>query len=295
MSIKTVGFVGIGNMGAPMAANLVKGGYHVIAYDVDHKRAAAFAKEHGARAASDPSGLAGADAIVTMLPTGKEVRAAILPIATKLRKGTVIIDMSSADPVGTRSLHAELARHGVHLVDAPVSGGVPRATDGTLAIMIGGERGAIAAARPVLEKMGARLFDVGGSGNGHAMKALNNFVAGTAFIAVSEALVVGERFGLDPAAMVDIMNVSTGKCFNTEHVAKQHVVSRKFASGFALGLLAKDVGIADTLAKAMDVQSPLIDMSAALLGEARDHVGFEQDHTRAYTFWEARGKKEAAE
>ena len=295
MTIKTIGFIGIGNMGAPMAANLVKGGFRVIAYDVDLNRASAFAKEHGASAARDLAGLADADAIVTMLPTGKEVRAAVLPLAGRLRKGAVVIDMSSADPVGTRALHAELAAHGVRLVDAPVSGGVPRATDGTLAIMIGGDREAIAAARPGLEKMGNRLFDVGGSGNGHAMKALNNFVAGTAFIAVSEALVVGERFGLDPAAMVDIMNVSSGKSFNTEHVAKQHVVSRKFASGFALGLLAKDVGIADALAKALDVRSPLIDMSAALLGEARDHVGFEQDHTRAYTYWEARGKKEAAE
>jgi 3-hydroxyisobutyrate dehydrogenase len=172
---------------------------------------------------------------------------------------------------------------------------VPRATDGTLAIMIGGEAAAVAAAKPVLSKMGARLFEVGGPGNGHAMKALNNFVAGTAFIAVSEALVVGERFGLDPATMVDIMNVSTGKSFNTEHVAKQHVVSRQFASGFALGLLAKDVGIADGLAKALGIDSPLIDMSSALLGEARDKVGSEKDHTVAFTWWERRSRKHAAE
>jgi 3-hydroxyisobutyrate dehydrogenase len=138
--------------------------------------------------------------------------------------------------------------------------------------------------------MGARLFDVGGPGNGHAMKALNNFVAGTSFIAVSEALLVGQKFGLDPGTMVDIMNVSTGKSFNTEMVAKQHVVSRQFASGFALGLLAKDVGIADGLAKALKVNSPLIDKSSALLGEARDNVGFEKDHTLAYTYWEKRGK-----
>jgi len=295
MDIKTIGFIGIGNMGRPMAANLVKGGFKVIAYDVDATRAAQFAKDHNATAATDLAALAGADAIITMLPTGKEVRAAVLPIAAKLRKGTLVIDMSSADPVGTRALHAELATHGIKLVDAPVSGGVPRATDGTLAIMIGGDKDAVADAKPVLEKMGTRLFDVGGPGNGHAMKALNNFVAGTAFIAVSEALLVGEKFGLDPATMVDIMNVSTGKSFNTEHVAKQHVVSRQFASGFALGLLAKDVGIADHLAKALDVHSPLIDMSSALLGEARDQVGGEKDHTLAYTWWERRDKKAAAE
>ena len=230
------------------------------------------AKDIGAKAAATLAELGKqVDAIVTMLPTGKEVRACLLEteggaLANALPTGATVIDMSSADPVGTRATHADLAKRGLAFVDAPVSGGVPRATDGTLAIMIGGDAAAIAAAKPVLAKMGTRLFDVGGPGNGHAMKALNNFVAGTAFIAVSEALLVGERFGLDPATMVDVMNVSTGKSFNTENVAKQHVVSRQFASGFALGLLAKDVGIAADLATAIDVDSaphpPLLSAAA---------------------------------
>jgi 3-hydroxyisobutyrate dehydrogenase len=299
--IKTVGFIGIGNMGRPMAANLHKGGYTVVLYDLDGKRAQQAAKDIGAKAAATLAELGKqSDAIVTMLPTGKEVRACLLEsesgaLATNLPKGAIVIDMSSADPVGTRQTHADLAKRGLALVDAPVSGGVPRATDGSLAIMIGGDADAIAAAKPVLAKMGARLFEVGGPGNGHAMKALNNFVAGTAFIAVSEALLVGERFGLDPATMIDVMNVSTGKSFNTENVAKQHVVSRQFASGFALGLLAKDVGIAAALAQAIGVDSPLIAKSSALLGEARDRVGGEKDHTLAYTYWEKRDKKAAAE
>jgi 3-hydroxyisobutyrate dehydrogenase len=301
MTIKTIGFIGIGNMGRPMAANLVKGGFAVVAYDADPARAAQFAKDAGARSAATLAELGkSVDAIVTMLPTGKEVRACLLEseggaLAASLPKGALVIDMSSADPVGSRQTHADLARRGLAFVDAPVSGGVPRATDGSLAIMIGGDAPAVAAAKPVLSKMGARLFEVGGPGNGHAMKALNNFVAGTAFIAVSEALLVGEKFGLDLATMVDVMNASTGKSFNTEHVAKQHVVSRQFASGFALGLLAKDVGIAATLAQAMGGDSPLIGMSAALLAEARDKVGFEKDHTLAYTHWEQRDKKAAAE
>jgi 3-hydroxyisobutyrate dehydrogenase len=201
--------------------------------------------------------------------------------------------MSSADPVGTRALYADLAKRGLVLVDAPVSGGVPRATDGSLAIMIGGDPAAVEEAKPVLSRMGTRLFDVGGPGNGHAMKALNNFVAGTGFIAVAEAVLVGKKFGLDPAVMIDIMNVSTGKNFNTENVVKQHVISRQFASGFALGLLAKDVGIAADLAKAIDVESPLISISSALLGEARDKVGAEKDHTLAYTYWEKRPPRAA--
>ena len=301
MDIKTVGFIGIGNMGRPMAANLVKGDYQVVAYDADATRAARFARETGARSAATLAELGRhVDAVVTMLPTGKEVRACLLEteggaLAANLPKGALVIDMSSADPVGTRATHADLAKRGLAFVDAPVSGGVPRATDGSLAIMIGGEAEAVAAAKPVLSKMGMRLFDVGGPGNGHAMKALNNFVAGTGFIAVSEALLVGQRFGLDPSVMIDVMNVSTGKNFNTENVAKQHVISGAFASGFALGLLAKDVRIAADLASAIDVDSPLTRLSSALLGEARDQVGGEKDHTLAYTWWEKRGKKAAAE
>jgi 3-hydroxyisobutyrate dehydrogenase len=299
MGIKTVGFIGIGNMGRPMAANLVKSGYQVVAYDVDTDRAAQFAKDVGAKSAATLAELGkSVDAVVTMLPTGKEVRAVLLEaeggaLAANLPKGAIMMDMSSADPVGTRALHADLAMMNIVLVDAPVSGGVPRATDGSLAIMIGGDPAAVERAKPVLAKMGTRLFDVGGPGNGHAMKALNNFVAGTGFIAVAEAVLVGKKFGLDPAVMIDVMNVSTGKNFNTENVVKQHVISRQFASGFALGLLAKDVGIAANLAKAIDVESPLIGMSSSLLAEARDKVGAEKDHTLAYTYWEKRPPRAA--
>ena len=299
--IKTIGFIGIGNMGRPMATNLARGGYQVVAYDADGKRAVQFAKDAGAKSAATLAALgAEVDAIVTMLPTGKEVRACLLEteggaLAASLPRGALIIDMSSADPVGTRQTHVDLAKRGLTLVDAPVSGGVPRATDGSLAIMIGGDAAAVAAAKPVLAKMGTRLFEVGGPGNGHAMKALNNFVAGTGFIAVAEAVLVGKSFGLDPSVMIDVMNVSTGKNFNTENVVKQHVISRQFASGFALGLLAKDVKIAADLAAAIDVESPLTRLSAALLGEARDWVGSDKDHTLAYTYWESRDKKAAAE
>jgi len=299
--IKTIGFIGIGNMGRPMAANLAKGGYRVALYDLDAKRAREAAKDIGAKSAATLAEMGQqVDAVITMLPTGKEVHACLLEdeggaLAANLPKGALVIDMSSSDPVGSRQTYTNLAKRSLAFVDAPVSGGVPRATEGTLAIMIGGDAAAVAAAKPVLAKMGTRLFEVGGPGNGHAMKALNNFVAGTAFIAVSEALLVGQQFGLDPATMVDVMNASSGKSFNTEHVAKQHVVSRQFASGFSLGLLAKDVGIAAKLAQQLGADSPLIGTSSALLDEARDNVGPENDHTLAYTYWEARGKKAAAE
>src|SRR4051794_32574457 len=251
--IKTIGFIGIGNMGRPMAANLVKGGYQIVVYDLDAKRAQETAGAIGAEATENLAELGKqVDAVITMLPTGREVRACLLEdeggaLAANLPKGALVIDMSSSDPVGSRATHADLTKRGLAFVDAPVSGGVPRATDGTLAIMIGGDAAAVALAKPVLAKMGQRLFEVGGPGNGHAMKALNNVVAGGAVSSCSAAPRGGRKFGLDPATMVDVMNASSGKSFNTEHVAKQHVVSRQFASGFSLGLFAKDVGIAADL------------------------------------------------
>lgn len=288
MSLRSVAFVGVGNMGGPMAANLVRAGFAVTAVDADPDRAAAWAAEHGAASAAALADAVGScDAVVTMLPTGVEVRAVLTDpaVLAAAPDELVAIDMSSADPVGTRALGADLAAHGIALVDAPVSGGVPRAEAGSLAIMIGGDAAAVERARPVLAAMGDRLFDVGGLGNGHAMKSLNNFVAGTAFVACCEAIAAGERFGLDPSVMIDVMNVSTARCFNTDLVMKQHVISGEFASGFALGLLAKDVGIADGLAHAVGSSSPLADLVTGLLASARDELGGAVDHTRAYEAW----------
>jgi 3-hydroxyisobutyrate dehydrogenase len=287
-----IGFIGLGNMGRPMAANLIQGGHEVLVHDALDGVAKAYAAQRGGRAVEGAKELAEADLIITMLPTGKDVASVLLDapdaIGAALRPGTVMVDMSSADPVGTRELGARLAAHGVQLVDAPVSGGVPRAESGTLAIMMGGDTAAIEAVKPVMALLGDRLFEVGTLGCGHAMKALNNFVAGTAFVAATEAIQVGERFGLDPTVMMDIMNVSTGRCFNTEMVMKQHVISGEFASGFALGLLTKDVGIAASLAAAVGHPEPLSQVVTDRLAEARDVVGATQDHTRAAEFWSGR-------
>jgi 3-hydroxyisobutyrate dehydrogenase len=167
-----------------------------------------------------------------------------------------------------------------------VSGGVPRAKDGTLAIMIGGNAGTVQAVKPVLSKMGGKLFEVGGLGCGHAMKALNNFLAGTSFAAASEAVRVGRTFGLDPAVMIDVINVSTGRSFPTDLVMKQHVLSGTFATGFALGLLAKDVGIAADLASQVGADAPIVRTISGLWAEARDAIGPAQDHSRAAEYWD---------
>lgn len=286
-----VGFIGIGNMGYPMATNVAKAGHDLVVYDTDRERAARFAKEHGAKAAASLADVAAMDIVVTMLPTGHIVRQALLEaeggaFAAALRPGVIVVDMSSSDPVGTRDTGAELSKRGAILVDAPVSGGVPRAAAGTLAIMIGGDdAGAIAKVKPLLSAIGDRLFDTGPLGSGHAMKALNNFVAAAGYAAAAEALLIGKRFGLDQGTMVDILNVSTGRNFNTEIVMKDHVVGGKFATGFAIGLLAKDVKIAADLGDAMHMDAPVCHLVSDRWAQARDRLGATRDNSEAILAW----------
>jgi 3-hydroxyisobutyrate dehydrogenase len=287
-----VGFIGIGNMGWPMCLNLLKAGHHLTVYDRDPDVAVRFARENKCRAADRLADLVGAEFVITMLPDSPAVRDALLVaegggLAKVLKAGTVVIDMSSSDPMETRKLGPQIAATGAVLIDAPVSGAVPRAKLGTLAIMIGGDdRAAIERAKPVLLAMGNKVFDTGSLGTGHAMKALNNYIAGTGFIAACEALLIGKRFGLDPNTMIDILNVSSGKNFATELVMKEHVVEGRFASGFALGLLAKDVRIASDLGEAMRLDAPLSRLSRDRWAAARDKLGATRDNTEAFKAWD---------
>lgn len=284
-----IGFVGIGNMGRPMAANLAKAGYALSVLDIDTNRARSFAQAIGGRAADSAADLARAsDMIVTMLPTGREVRQALVEaeggaLAKGLQPGAIVIDMSSADPVGTRTLGDELKGRGIALIDAPVSGGVPRAESGTLAIMVGGDdEAAVARAMPLLQAMGKQIFRTGPLGSGHAMKALNNYVAAAAFTASAEALVLGGKFGLDPAVMVEVLNASSGRNFNTEFPIKHHVLTGSFAAGFALALMAKDVGIAGSMAEAIGARAPMTELVRRLWAEARDGMPPGADFTAYY-------------
>ena len=283
-----IGFVGLGAMGRPMAANIARAGHLPVVFDVDAAAAQRIAAEAPVRVAKGREDFATADVVVTMLPTGAIVREALIGpqgIAVALRSGTLVIDMSSSEPEGTRELGAALAARGIALVDAPVSGGVPRATDGKLTIMIGGDAASIQRARPVLELLGSRLFEVGALGAGHAMKALNNYVSAAAFQATSEALLIGKRFGIDPTQLIDILNVSTGRNFHSELSMKDHVIGEKYAAGFLLALAAKDVRIAAGLAAAMKIDAPMLALSAAQLSAASEQLGPRADVTEAIKAW----------
>lgn len=286
-----VGFIGIGNMGWPMAANIAKAGHHLTVFDLDRERATRFAREHNCRGAAGLPDIAENEFTITMLPTGQIVRDALLAaengaFTKALRPGALVIDMSSSDPLGTRKLGADLARYGAILVDAPVSGAVPRATSGTLAIMIGGDdKDAIARAKPLLSAMGDRLFETGPLGSGHAMKALNNYIAAAGYTAVVESLLIGQRFGLDQSVMVDILNASTGRNFTTEFMIKEHVLSGKYATGFAVGLMAKDVKIAADLGEAVRLDAPMSRLIRERWAVARDRLGATHDTSEALLAW----------
>jgi 3-hydroxyisobutyrate dehydrogenase len=234
----------------------------------------------------------GVSTVITMLPTGRDVRDVLLTaedgaLTKALPKGATVVDMSSSDPAGTRELAAVLAARGVTLIDAPVSGGTRGAEAGTLTIMIGSEdKAAIERIRPILLAMGQKLFETGGSGTGHAMKALNNFIAGTSYLAAAEALVLGTRFGLDPALMIDILNQSTGRTHATENLIRQQVLNRQFGSGFQIALLAKDVKIAADLAEYLHAYAPISAMSRDLWAQARDACMPGSDHSSAIQYWE---------
>jgi 3-hydroxyisobutyrate dehydrogenase len=287
-----IGFVGLGNMGRPMAAKLAAAGFELSVYDIDADVLRRFVEQHGGKiAASLPVLARASEAIIHMLPDGNSVREATLGRAGLiggLAAGTLLIDMSSSNPTGTRELGRALEERGVALIDAPVSGGVKRAEDATLAAMVGGDSREIARAMPLLRTMARDVFLTGPLGSGHAMKALNNMVSAAGLWIAAEAVRVGAAFGLDPGTIVDILNASTGRNNSTENKLKQHMLSRRFASGFSLGLMAKDLRAAATLADATDVPSPLMRYCAELWGKAAETLGGAEDHTAITKFLELR-------
>ncbi len=279
-AVNKIGFIGIGNMGWPMAANLCKKGFTVTAYDAAPNRAEKFAKEHGASAAdSAAEAVQGAQAVVTILPTSRQVAEVVQAIDPALAQGTVLIDMTSGQPGMTRDIAARLAARGVAMVDCPVSGGVPRAKTGELAIMAGGEAAVLDRVEPVLKAMGTSIHRCGGIGAGQAMKALNNLVSAGGFLIGIEALLIGQRFGLDPALMVDVLNASTGMNNSTQKKFKQYVLSRRFDAGFGLDLMVKDLSIALEVARDTATPTPFAALCRELWASAQAALGPGQDHT----------------
>ncbi len=278
-----VGLVGIGSMGWPMAARLVQAGYAVTVFDAVPGQAEKFAQEVGGQAAATCAALAAqSDIIFTMLPTSAIVEQVLSGpdgVLAGLRAGSVVVEMSSGVPAHTQRLATAVAAAGGQMVDAPVSGGVPRARTGELAIMFGGPAATLERVRPALSAMGSSITAVGDVGSAHAMKALNNLVSAGGFLIGVEAMLIGQQFGLDPNVIVDVLNASTGMNNSTQKKFKQFVLSRQFNSGFGLDLMVKDLGIALGIATDTGTPTPFASLCRELWAAAGKSLGPGQDHT----------------
>jgi 3-hydroxyisobutyrate dehydrogenase len=285
-----VGFIGLGMMGLPMARSLVARGFHVLACDTS--AAARDALAEGAPAgtvafAPDPAAVAaGADVVVLMLPNSRIVADVMAGLLPALRPGMLVIDMGSSEPAETRRFAALAAERGAGFVDAPVSGSVAKAKTGTLAIMVGGDDAAFAQAEPVLRGMGEAIIRTGDVGSAHAMKALNNFVYAAGLLATAEALRMGEALGLDLGILTDVMNASSGRNIATETKARQEIIPRRYAGGFQLGLMRKDLETAGSISESTGVAAPSLQLCRALWTEAVEMLGPKVDNTEIHRFME---------
>jgi len=285
---QTIGFVGLGMMGRPMAARLHAAGHRLAVHDISPEARAAFVADFpGTVDAAGLDGLAGASVVILMLPNSDVVDATVQGargLAAVLESGSTIIDMSSSEPLRSQALASAIAGRGIRFLDAPVSGGVRRAVDGTLAIMCGGDAEVFEAHKSLLAAMGRAITHVGPVGAGHAMKALNNYVSAAGLVATVEALHVGARFGLDPEVMTDVLNGSTGRNNTTEVKVKPFMLSGKFDSGFALRLMAKDLGIAMGLGSAIGEPMRLGEEVLQIWRDAAEKLPASADHTEMYRF-----------
>ena len=277
MTNTTVGWIGIGNMGWPMARNAKRAGLDVAVYDINQDTLGRFAEEFDTKRAPTLKALAGmSDVLVTIVPDGKIVRQICFGdgdnLVDGLTPGKILIDMSSSAPTGTRSLGDELVPHGVTLIDAPVSGGTGGAEAGTLTFMVGGSAEGFARGKPILDIMGQNIVHTGGSGNGQVAKICNNMILGISMLGVCEAFALAEKLGLDDKALFDISSKSSGSCWAMlNHLPVPGIVegsaaNRDYQPGFAAALMLKDLRLSQEAANQAGAATPLGAEATALFG-----------------------------
>jgi 3-hydroxyisobutyrate dehydrogenase len=277
-----VGFVGLGNMGMPMARHLAAAGYEVICFDASAAVMRAIAESAELTAAAGLSDAGdGTRAVILMLPDSDVVEHVLLAegLLASLTPDTMVIDMSSSDPARTRVLANTAAERGVTLIDAPVSGGVSGALARSLTIMVGGPEQAFTAVRPLLSAISPRVVRAGDVGAGHAVKALNNLMSAAHLIVSSEALIAGRRFGLDPAVMLDIINGSSGRSGSTQNKWPNYVLTERYDAGFSIQLMVKDMKLALEIEHATGTPAPVSEAAVAAWEAALGDLPPTADHT----------------
>jgi len=279
-----IGFIGLGMMGTPMTACLAKAGFQLFLADADAGRLRDVQATLNATALT-PENAKSLDILITMLPNSTIVENVLLGEggwAASLAPQAVVIDMSSSEPARSRDLGQTLKTHNLQYLDAPVSGGVKRAVDGSLAILVGGDAEVMQQCRPVLDAMGKNILHIGDAGSGHAAKALNNFVSAAGLMATVEALHVAKRFGIDPGVMVDVLNASSGGSKTSLNKAKQFMLSGTFGSGFSMQLMNKDLKIAKGLSDALEYPMIFGQSAIKVWNDVAQDATPTTDHTEMY-------------
>lgn len=292
--IKRVGFIGLGNMGHPMAGHLAAAGFDLVVYDISQEMLERFLAKHEASAAQSLAELGrDCDVVITMLPTSKIVRHVLLGdgssecVADGLEAGNTVIDMSTSDPNDTKATGKELEAKGIRMVDVPVSGGVVFAKDASLSMNMGGAEDVLEHCKPIFDTVGKDAFYCGPLGSGHAMKVLNNYVVGVRLITVYEALAMGRRFGLEFDVLLPSMSAATtgrNDAFNKK--VEPYVEKPGHATGMALALLSKDMRLADEMAEGIGAFAPIAKQAAALWTEASEKYGGDRDQLEVAKLWE---------
>jgi 3-hydroxyisobutyrate dehydrogenase len=257
-----IGFIGLGVMGMPMAHHLASAGYSLTVRDID---AGVLGRLRttlpGVVVAASAKALAAAsDIVITMLPSGREVRDTVFGEEGLLQgfdRGDLLLDTSSSEPWYTKEVAAGLSAAGVAMVDAPVSGAEAGAIAAELVFMVGGEAAAVTRVRPLLEVLGRKVFHLGPVGAGHVMKSINNLITSVTFLATAEGLVIGKGYGLDPKVMNDVLNESTGMSWISRNHIPQRILTRRFDDPFKFDLMVKDVNIALSVANDLQLKLPL--------------------------------------
>jgi len=287
-------FLGLGAMGAPMAAHLARHaqavGGQALVWNRTGEKARAHAREHGSQAVDLP-GVADADVIFSCLPTSAEVDGVLEQLAGKLRPGTVWVDCTSGHPEAARRQAQQLAGAGVSFLDAPVSGGTSGAEAGTLTVMVGGDAATLERVRPELAFAGT-VIHVGETGAGFAVKAINNALLAANLWAAGEGLAALARAGVDVGAALEVINASSGRSNASQNLIGQRVLTREFPVTFQLGLLAKDAGIAADVVRGAGASAPLLMQVEALFRAAAHTVGPQEDHSAALRLIEQLNRRE---
>ena len=280
-----VAFLGLGDIGAPMASHLARDPFDLVVWNRTASKAEDFVREHKARVARTPAeAVRDAQVVITCLPSSVEVEAVLHGengMLESLRGGAVLIDCTSGDPPTSRSIAAELGGRGVEFIDAPVSGGTTAARAGTLTVMWGGEESVFERVRLVMEAFGKKIVHAGPVGSGDALKAVNNALLAVHILSAAEGLAVLVKAGVDPKVALEVINASSGRSNTSENLIPQRVLTRAFPRTFRLALLEKDIGIAAVLAEDLDVRTPLISLTAERFHEAREMLGEKADHVEA--------------